>query len=243
MAKKKKTGYLDQKTEGRPHLRDPNEDMRGKHKHVFEGIRKRTDAEVIRDRAVVMDLHFKGFSDNDIAGQLNDRADIQYSLSRNQIAYDRKAIQREWQDEGVENVAAHIATKLRELASVKKSAWDAWLKSLDDSVSTKTMAQTRVGEMNDAPLQEQIDKVEEFRISQTGNPAYLNIILKCIQDENRLLGAYKFKIQIDTTHTHYIKTYKGWSPKAWDDPVVIDQEAEQEIPSLVDGAMAGEERG
>jgi hypothetical protein len=99
---------------------------------------------------------------------------------------------------------------------MKAEAWRAWERSLDENTRTKVRDSMWDGEI--------VQLREEMVTQGVGDTKYLDIVMKCIQERNRLRGLYEAKIAIKSEHKHelVIKAYQEISPSVWDD--VVDGE-------------------
>lgn len=178
--------------------------------------RKRTDTEIARDRAMIADLHYKGHNDSSITQILNSRPDVDYEISRRMVTYDRNKLLKEWQEEQYTHTDEWVAETIAELEVIKAEAWRAWERSLDANTKRKVRDSVQDGEI--------IQLSEEMVTQGVGDTKYLDIVMKCIQERNRLRGLYEAKIAIKSEHKHelVIKAYQEISPSVWDD--VVDGE-------------------
>jgi hypothetical protein len=173
--------------------------------------RKRTDTEIQRDRAIVADLHYKGHNDVKITEILNSRPDVEYEISRRMVTHDRNCLLKEWKKEQYEHTDDWVAETIAELEIVKAEAWRSWERSLEERTARRV--KERLGAEGD------IVSLTEEAISQgTGDTKYLEVVMKCIQERNRLRGLYEAKIAIRSEHKHEVvlKAYQEVSPSSWD---------------------------
>jgi len=176
--------------------------------------RKRTDTEIQRDRALIAELHHKGHKDTAIVEILNTRPDVTYQISRRMVTYDRNKLIAEWKKDQYEHTDAWVAQTIAELEVMKAEAWRAWERSLDENTRTKVKdAIGREGEI--------LSLTEAYTTQGVGDTKYLDIVMKCIQERNRLRGLYEAKINIKSEHKTelIIKAYEVVSPSMWDDAI------------------------
>jgi len=134
------------------------------------------------------------------------------------VTYDRNQLLKEWQKEQYEHTDEWVAETIAELEVMKSEAWRAWERSLEPQERRKV--QESVDE--DGVLG--VSTIEAYTTQGTGETKYLDIVMKCIQERNRLRGLYEAKINIRSEHKTelVIKAYREISPSVWDD--VIDGE-------------------
>lgn len=194
------------------------------------GKRKRTDTEIARDRALIAELHYKGHNDTEITKIINDRPGVDYELSRRQITYDRNQMLKQWQQKAEDNMDQWVAESMMQISAVQRQAWEAWERSVQEH------EKEQIEEVWDAELGEmRLDKVKKYIVQGLGKKAYLDTILECIKEKNRLRGLYEVKLRVDhrTTHEHVIKAYHSFDPGMWDDPNV--EVIEGEVTKIEDG--------
>jgi DNA-binding MarR family transcriptional regulator len=137
--------------------------------------RRRTSAEIARDRRLVADLYLRGYLQSDIAEQLG--------VNQSTVSRDLKALHQEWL------VSAQIdfnQAKARELARIdrlEREYWRAWEKSKNEKESTVTEKVQDDGRGNRA-------KARMHRERQFGNPRFLVGVQWCIEQRCKLLGVY-----------------------------------------------------
>jgi hypothetical protein len=136
---------------------------------------KRHPDDMERDRELIAKLYVQGKTQSAIAEIIS--AQYKFSISQQQIAKDLGVIRRRWRESSVRDFDAVKSEQLAKLDHMESEAWEAWNKSKGVS---KTITQKRGG----AAGIETTTKIETL----TGNPAYLNIIDRCIERRCRLLG-------------------------------------------------------
>lgn len=186
--------------------------------------RKRTDLEIARDRALIAELHYKGYTDHEITDHINNRPGIPYQLSKQTIFRDRKELLDQLNQEGLDNTNLWLQEEIFRLTVIEKEAWDAWQKSADPVMSKRINKVLR--EHFDKETKELVDSemitksIEELVMDQKREPKWLQIILDCVEKRARLRGLYKFQARIETDTKISIKTYQEWSPAQWDGEVI-----------------------
>jgi len=187
--------------------------------------RKRTDLEIARDRALIAELHYKGYSDKEITDQVNNRPGIGYQLSTQSINRDRSELLKQLHEEGLENTGVWLQEEIFRLTVIEKEAWNAWQESATDVTSkkiNKVLREYYEGEGKDRKVVDSemvVKSIEEFIMSRPKEPKWLQIILDCVEKRARLRGLYKFQARIEIDQEIRTKTYSIWSPTNWDNAI------------------------
>lgn len=107
------------------------------------------------------------------------QADIakKYGVDQGQISRDLKAIQREWLKSTTFNLDRIKAKELARLDEIERAAWEGWRLSLLNAESEKKVV-----------IVEGKSKIEKTSEGQSGNPRFMEVILRCIDQRCRLLG-------------------------------------------------------
>lgn len=129
---------------------------------------KRTADQILNDRRIIADRYLRGDHQADIARDLG--------LSQQQISYDLKIIRAEWLQSAIRNFDEAKAIELAKIDAVELEYWTAWKRSTEDK------------EITYSERSEKGSKEGERREGQSGNPAFLDGILKCIERRCKLLG-------------------------------------------------------
>jgi len=201
---------------------------------------KRNDAERVRDQALVAELDLKGFSNAEITAYLNNRVDVDYTLSASQIAYDKKKGRKEYLERTLEATRDIVKEELEKLRLVEREAWRGWEKSLDAVEEVKEIAQIRRMVDEEAAWDEQlfVTTVEKFVAKQSGNPKFLEVMLHCTDRRAKLMGLYinRAHLVMEERKSVAVKMFEGVHPGMWDDERydVVDGEI------LVDGRAIGD---
>lgn len=136
----------------------------------------RTEAQIIIDQVNIAEMYEQGIPTHEISEKLN--------LSRTTIYKDLKKIKSDWIEKRGSAYEGYIAKALASYDKVEDKAWDAWEKSLENGVTVKE---------------------DSFGIATTtknnsGNPTYLDIILKISKQRAELLGLEAPTKTITVTH-------------------------------------------
>ena len=147
---------------------------------------KRTDFQREQDYETITSLYLRGVRQSAIATQLN--------LSRQQIGYDLKTIQRRWQEKTVIDLDEAKNKELSRIDELERVYWQAW----QDSKGEKTKSRQEAnGKSKDGkPI---VTRVTAEKEQMLGNPAYLTGVQWCISERCKLLGL-NAPIKIDNTN-------------------------------------------
>ena len=170
--------------------------------------RKRLDWEISRDRAMIAQLHYQGaMPDQKIADTLNARDEVDYTLTKRMVCYERERILEEWREaQGDSDV--WVDEEIMRIYGVEQQAWQAW----ERSMQPKERERIKEGSSGKGSYEE----VERLIEGQVGDPTFLEIILDCGERRSQLRGLYVSKLQISGQTEHLIKTYHVISPGDWD---------------------------
>ena len=120
-------------------------------------------------------LYLRGLTQLEIAQRLN--------VSRQQIAYDLKVLQRRWQESGLADYGARKASALAKVDELERTYWEAWERSCQPrEVSTQEKVQGGAGRAEGGRL-----KAGVRREKRDGNPEFLRGVERCIDMRCSLL--------------------------------------------------------
>lgn len=140
---------------------------------------KRTPFERERDLHLTTTLYLKGKTQAEIAEELN--------VSREQIKYDLAIIQQRWRTDTAINLDEAKQKELSRIDTLERTYWDAWERSLEEKVKTRTEQSSNGGKgKDDEPTKTAKASVEKETL--LGNPAYLAGVMSCIERRCKLLG-------------------------------------------------------
>src|SRR5262249_26183581 len=131
-----------------------------------------------RDLRDVAALYLHGLTQHEIAHRLN--------VSRQQIAYDLKRLQRRWQESALADFQAKKAAELAKVDELERTYWEAWERSCQErEVTSQEKTQTGEGPANDARRKVGVRKEE-----RDGNPEFLRGVERCIELRCKIIGAF-----------------------------------------------------
>lgn len=128
------------------------------------------------------------------------------SYSLRQVKYDIDALLKEWQEYRVTAVDANIQLELQRIDNIVREAWGAWEKSKEDYKRIRQQ-QDRVpvgsdkaggdGEEGDLSLVHASQTTEN--VVECGDPRYLDVINRQLQERRKLLGLYAPEKQVSVS--------------------------------------------
>lgn len=130
---------------------------------------KRTTFQLEKDRNETTTLYLEGKTQEFIAEIMG--------VSRTQITYDLKVIQKRWREQTTVDLDESKAIELARIDNLERVSWMAWERSKEDKETTFT----KRGEKGDR-------EASIRREGQSGNPAFLDRISWCIDRRCKLLG-------------------------------------------------------
>lgn len=127
------------------------------------------------------------------------------SYSLRQVKYDIDALLKEWQEYRVTAVDANIQLELQRIDNIVREAWGAWEKSKEDYKRIRQQ-QDRVPVGGDAGGDGEEGDLSLVHASQTtenvvecGDPRYLDVINRQLQERRKLLGLYAPEKQVSVS--------------------------------------------
>lgn len=144
---------------------------------------KRTKFERENDLQRITGMYLQHMTQAEIATELK--------LSQPQIKYDLDEIKRRWREDTKIDLDAAKQKELARLEQLEHTYWQAWKRSLKPL--KKVRIEKKFGE---------VDKTIRTREQLLGIPAYLEGVVRCIQERSKLLGIYapvKQDVKIDFT--------------------------------------------
>jgi hypothetical protein len=140
--------------------------------------KKRHPDEVRRDRELIAKFYMQGKNQFEIAEIISKQYD--FTITQQQISSDLQVIRDRWLKSSVRDFDTAKAEQLAKIDHMESEAWDAWNKSKDKyrQITTKKGVNAK-GIINETTA-----RVEDL----IGNPAFMNIIDRCIERRCKLLG-------------------------------------------------------
>jgi hypothetical protein len=123
-------------------------------------------------------LYLRGLTQGEIARRLN--------VSRQQISYDLKVLQRRWQQSALADFHAKKAAELAKVDELERSYWEAWERSCEArEVTSQERVQGGEGQPDGGRLKAGVRKER-----RDGNPEFLRGVERCIEMRCKILGAF-----------------------------------------------------
>lgn len=159
--------------------------------------RQRNTAQMEHDLAEVSRLRLEGFTIDQIVEKTG--------RSRSTVERDWQRVKKRWRREQVETVGMIVETSLEKIALVERNAFTQFNRSVTDTTekslrkTTKPLvARTDGGDTVQVGTAEETSQEVKSK-AQFGNPKYLEIILRCVEQRMRTAGMEPpTKIQVDT---------------------------------------------
>lgn len=134
---------------------------------------KRTKFEREDDYVTITRLYLQGKTQQEIADELK--------LSRQQIGFDLKTIQRRWRESTTINIDEAKQRELSRIDELERTYWQAWERSVEQRTRTSTEKVSGENGRSKASVQKE---------DMLGNPAYLAGVMDCIKERCKILGIY-----------------------------------------------------
>lgn len=140
--------------------------------------KSRTPLERERDLRETAALYLHGLTHYEIAKRLN--------VSRQQICYDLKILQRRWQESALADFNSKKAAELAKMDELERTYWEAWERSCQArEVTTQEKTQGGEGQSDEARLKAGVRKEQ-----RDGNPEFLRGVERCIELRCKISGAF-----------------------------------------------------
>ena len=140
--------------------------------------KRRTPLERERDLRETAALYLRGLTQEEIAQRLG--------VSRQQIGYDLKALQRRWQESALADFHAKKAAELARVDELERTYWEAWERSCQArEVTTQERTQGGDGHADEARLKAGVRKEQ-----RDGNSEFLRGVERCIEMRCKILGTF-----------------------------------------------------
>lgn len=147
---------------------------------------------------IVAELWRKNYTLVEIRKEVMRRLDRE-TLSLRTVHMDVKRLLKEWQKARLENTEEKIASELARLDLVIKEAWKMWEKSKKD-YNSKTIGSQGIPTGRDDEGKVTIETIKSMMWDAEhrggGNPKYLDVILKALEQRCKLLGLNKETLEV-----------------------------------------------
>jgi hypothetical protein len=120
-----------------------------------------------------------------LRGEMQSEIAESFGISQAQISYDLKAIRAAWLQSAIRDFNAARAEELAKIDQVEGEYWQAWERSKKDKETENLEGD---GTLDQATRKPKVTKITKRKEGQSGNPAYLQGILTCIERRCKILG-------------------------------------------------------
>jgi hypothetical protein len=120
-----------------------------------------------------------------LRGEMQSEIAASFGVSQVQISYDLKAIRAAWLQSAIRDFDAARAEELAKIDHVESEYWQAWDRSKKDKETENLEGDGTIDLQTRKP---KVTKVTKRKEGQSGNPAYLQGILTCIERRCKILG-------------------------------------------------------
>lgn len=134
---------------------------------------KRSAIQIEDDRRRIADLYLKGWTQSAIAQEIG--------VSQPQISYDLGVIRQQWRATTTINLDEAKLKELSRIDLLERTYWEAWTRSLDEKVKTRTERYAGSDKQGKASVEKE---------TLLGNPSYLAGVQWCISERCKVLGLY-----------------------------------------------------
>jgi len=137
---------------------------------------RRTQFQIDRDRQYIAGLYLRGYTQAQIAETINADPKRDYTLTQQTISNDLKRIREAWLTSALMDFNEAKAQELARIDQVEREAWAAWERSQEDAESKKMV---EAGSNT---------RYEAQTKGQTGDPRFLELVMKCVDRRCKILG-------------------------------------------------------
>jgi hypothetical protein len=134
--------------------------------------RRRSQAEIERDRRRIADLYLQGWIQSAIGEELK--------LAQSTISRDLRALYKQWQESALVDFDKAKAEELAKVDRLEREYWAAWRRSCEDAETVKQ----RGVESGDKKSKEAV----KITKGQAGDPRFLAGVQWCIERRCKILG-------------------------------------------------------
>ena len=148
---------------------------------------------------IVAPLWRKGWTMKEIRDEVMKRLGLE-TLGVKTVWSDVQRLIKEWQDERLENTEDRITAELARIDLVIKEAWTAWEKSKED-YDRRTKSGEFTPKKDKQGVVVTMDIIRQFQNEAQercyGNPKYLDVILKAMEQRCKLLGLSRMSMEVN----------------------------------------------
>ena len=137
--------------------------------------KRRSAAQLARDRRKIADLYLKGWIQADIADEIG--------MSQATVSNDIAALHRDWLALALVDFNEAKAQELAKIDRLEREYWAAWERSCEDAETITEKARASRG--SDKP--DSVEKTKQAK-GQAGDPRFLAGVQWCIEQRCKILG-------------------------------------------------------
>ena len=156
---------------------------------------------------IIAPLWRKGWTMKEIRDEVMKRLGLEV-LGVKTVWSDVQRLLKEWQDERLENTEDRITAELARIDLVIKEAWMAWEKSKED-YDRRSKSGEFTPKKDKQGVVVTMDIIRQFQNEAQercyGNPKYLDVILKAMEQRCKLLGLSKMSMEVNAATNGYIE--------------------------------------
>lgn len=156
---------------------------------------------ILQRMQIAAPLWRQNYSEREIRVEVMKRLGLA-TLSLKTVHDDIRRLLKEWQSERLEDTEERVTAELARLDLVIREAWQQWEQSKQDKdvkrTKRKGLPKLDADGKEDGLLTAYVEQVRDTEFGK-GDPRYLDIILKALEQRRRLLGLDR--VQVDLTGT------------------------------------------
>jgi hypothetical protein len=137
--------------------------------------KRRSTAQLVRDRRRIADLYLQGWIQADIASEVN--------LSQATVSRDLSVLHTQWLRSSLIDFDQVKAQELAKIDRLEREYWDAWEQSCLDAETITEKGKAARG----AQKPDQVEKIVQRR-GQSGDPRFLAGVQWCIEKRCKIFG-------------------------------------------------------
>lgn len=144
---------------------------------------RRSAAQRARDLEHTADLYLKGWTQSQIANFLE--------VSQPQVSYDVRQLKKQWNEERRAQYDFYVNIELHRLRLLERETWDAWDRSKtpkEQTLSEQLRSAAPADGDDDLPSGAARLKIQRRSVEQSGDPRFLETLLKIHSARTKLLG-------------------------------------------------------
>lgn len=134
-------------------------------------VKDRTKEQTLREREEMARRYMRGESQYKIAAELG--------VTQQAVSHNIRKCREEWLKNSQQFVAERTIFELAKIDETERSAWEGWARSC--KTATKTVKEKTTGEK---PGEKERKEFEP----QAGDPRFLDVVLRCVQQRCKILG-------------------------------------------------------